>query len=197
VTSEPTGSSEAPVPVSPSDGDPPTTWEEGVVVPSSYPDLARLPPSRRGQSGKKSDVKRTNRSVAGRAAQRSSEALIATTPRENIPPKNELDANDRSDIRATRSAGALERQIKLEQHRDWLEWQRTKRYLVFFGGLIALSTVFAFALKYAGLPPKDVAKLTLLTFISGISGYGLRTLSTKVWYAISSRDRSDQGGSRR
>jgi hypothetical protein len=181
VTSEPPGSSETPVPGSPAaDWNPPSIKEEDLTVPPSYSDLTTLPPS-----------------VAGQAVEKSSAAILATTPRENIPPKNELDANDRSDIRATSSPGALERQIELERHRNWLEWQRTQRYLMFFGGLMALITVFAFALKYAGLQPKDIAKLTLITFISGISGYGLRTLTTKVWDVISSRDRSNQGRSSR
>jgi hypothetical protein len=62
---------------------------------------------------------------------------------------------------------------------------------------MALCTAFAFGLRYADVPPADVAKLTLLTFVSGISGYGLRTLTTKAWYATSSRNRSSQGGSSR
>jgi hypothetical protein len=119
------------------------------------------------------------------------------SPRESTPPKNELDANDRCEIRATSSEDALDRQIKFERHRNRLEWQRTIRYLLFFGGLIALSVAFALGLKYAGVPPDDVAKLTLLTMVSGISGYGLRTLTAKAWSAISSRNRSSQTESSR
>lgn len=168
-----------------------------TVPPPSYLDLARPPVSRRGQSVKKRNTKRTNRSVGGRAVGESSAVLPTTTSRENTPPKNELDANDRREIRATRSPGTLERQIKYEEHRELLEWKRTKRYLVLYSGLMALSIVFAIGLKYAGLPPRDIAKFTSLTFISGIGGYGLRTLTTKAWSAISSRDRSNQGGSSR
>jgi hypothetical protein len=62
---------------------------------------------------------------------------------------------------------------------------------------MALCAAFAFGLKYAGVPPEDVAKLTLLTLVSGISGYGLRTLTTKALYAISSRNRSSQDESSR
>jgi hypothetical protein len=125
------------------------------------------------------------------------EALAALTPREKTPPKNELDASDRSEIRATRSGEALERQIRFEEHRERLESKRTKRYLFLYGGIMALSTVSAIGLKYAGLPPGDIARFTSITFISGISGYSLRTLTTKAWSAISSRDRSNQGGSSR
>jgi hypothetical protein len=170
TVTEPAGSSEAPLPVSPSAGGNLTSiGEQNASVPSAYPVVARL----------------------GAAD------LLGQTPRESTPPKNELDANDRCEIRATSSEGALDRQIKFEKHRDWLEWQRTKRYLLFFGGLMALCAAFAFGLKYAGVPPEDVAKLTLLTLVSGISGYGLRTLTTKALYAISSRNRSSQDESSR
>lgn len=118
--------------------------------------------------------------------------LSASTPRENTSPKNELDAKDRSEIRATRSADALDLQIKLERHRDWLEWQRIKRHLVFVSGLMALSAAFAFGLKYAGIPPVDVAKLIALGFISGLGGYGLRAVTSKIWSAVSARDPSSQ-----
>lgn len=135
--------------------------------------------------------------AAGRAVGASSEALTAPTPREKTPPKNELDAGDRSEIRATSSGEALERQIRFEEHRERLESKRAKRYFLLYGGIMALSTVSAIGLKYAGLPPGDIARFASLTFISGISGYSLRTLTTKAWSAISSRDRSNQGGSSR
>jgi hypothetical protein len=135
--------------------------------------------------------------AAGRAVGGSSEALAAPTPREKTPPKNELDAGDRSEIRATSSGEALERQIRFEEHRERLESKRTKRYFLLYGGIMALSTVSAIGLKYAGLPSGDIARFASLTFISGISGYSLRTLTTKAWSAISARDRSNQGGSSR
>jgi hypothetical protein len=195
VTSEPPGSSGTPLPDLPSVDESLLSAKEGdiAVSPPSYPDVDKPPLSRRGQSGSKGSVKRTNRSVAGRAVG----ALAAPTPREKNPPKNELDANDRSEIRATRSGRALKRQIKFEEHRERLESKRTKRYLFLYGGIMALSTVSAIGLKYAGLPPGDIARFASLTFISGISGYSLRTLTSKARSAISSRDRSNQDGSSR
>ena len=175
VTSEPPRPSETPSPAPfTADGSLPATVEKDLT--DSYVDkpVTRTSPSRRVSAD-----------------------LLAATPREKMPPKNELDADDRRDIRATRSLEALEIQIKLERHRDWLEWQRTKRYLVFYGGLMALTAAFVLGLKYADVPPQDIAKLAFLTIASGISGYGLRALTTKIWYAISSRDTSSQRKSSR
>jgi hypothetical protein len=173
VTSEPTGSSGTPLPDLPSVDESLLSAQEGDIA-------------------------------AGRAVGGTSGALASSTPRERTPPKNELDASDRSEIRATSSGEALERQIRfeehrarLEEHRERLESKRTKRYYFLFGGIVALSTVSGIGLKYAGLPPGDIARFVSLTFVSGISGYSLRTLTTKAWSAISSRDRSNQGGSSR
>jgi hypothetical protein len=122
---------------------------------------------------------------------------FAPTPRENTPPRDELDATDRLNIRTTRSVETLEIQIKLDNHREWLAWLRTIRYLIFYGGLVALTAAFALGLKYANVPPQDIAKLTFLALASGISGYGLRALTGKIRNAISSRNTSDQRQSSR
>jgi hypothetical protein len=195
LTSGPTGSSETPLSVSLSaDGSTIPIREENVTELSAHPAARKPDPT-----------------VAEQLAGGASADLFAPTPRENIAPENELDAKDRSEIRATRSADALdlqikleehhikleEQHIKLEEHRAKLEWQRAIRYLVFVAGLMALSAAFAFVLKYAGMQPNDVAILTILAFISSIIGYTLRAVSSKVWYANSSRDSSNQRESSR
>lgn len=181
VTSEPAGSSETSLPVSLSpDGNIPSPGEKNAPVVPVHLEVAEAPPSATNQRD-------------GEA----SGPFFASTPREKTSPKNELDAKDRSEIRATSSPGALDLQIQFERHRDWLEWQRTKRLLVFVAGLMALSAAFTFGLKYAGVPPVDVAKLTALGFISGLGGYGLHAVTAKVWSTISSRDSSSQRESMR
>jgi hypothetical protein len=181
VTSEPAGSSETSLPVSLSpDGDMPSLGEKNSPAVPAHPGITKPPPSA------------TNKQ-AGEAAG----PFFASAPREETSPKNELDAKDRSEIRATSSAEALDLQIQFERHRDWLEWQRTKRHLVFIAGLMTLSAAFACGLKYAGIPPIDVAKITAIGFISSLGGYGLHAVTAKVWSAISSRDSSSQRQSMR
>lgn len=180
LTSGPTGSSETSLPASVSaDGNILPIEEEHLATSSAYLATVEPPPSVVRQAGE------------------ISADLISPTPRENTVPQTELDAKDRCEIRATRSAETLDLQIKLEKHRNWLEWQQTKRHLVVIAGLMAMSGAWAFGLKYAGVQPKDVAKLTGLAFISGIGGYGLHSLRAKVWHAISSRNSPSQRESSR
>lgn len=122
----------------------------------------------------------------------SSDAVFQSTRREETPPKNQLDADDRRDSRATRSETSLDLQIRLENHRNRLEWQRMLRLLVFYGGIVALSGAFAFLLTFAGFSSDEAARIVLAGLVSGISGYGLRGFITKIWDWNSSRKEQDQ-----
>jgi hypothetical protein len=103
-----------------------------------------------------------------------------------------LDADDRRDSRATRSKENLELQIELENHRNKLEWQRMLRFLVFYGGILALSGALAFLLIFAGFSSVQAARIIIAGLVSGLSGYSLRGVVAKIWDWNSSRKEQGQ-----
>jgi len=112
--------------------------------------------------------------------------------RKDTPPKNQLDANDRLETRATESEEQLTRRMRFERHRNTLAWHETLRNIVFFGGVSALTVVLVFALKTEGLSTEAAYHVALAGMIGGMGGYGLRNLFSKILQRSSSRDERGQ-----
>jgi hypothetical protein len=113
----------------------------------------------------------------------------APTVRDDSAPRDQLDANDRREIRATRSQEDLDLQIRLENHDNNLAWQKMLRELVFYGGLTALTGSLAFVLKFAGLSAAEIARIALAGIIGSLGGYGLRGFAGKVFTWMPRRGR--------
>ena len=61
-----------------------------------------------------------------------------------------------------------------------MEWHRTLRNLVFYGGVLALSMVFVICWKAERFPAEVAWRIVLYGSISCIGGYGLRNLANKI-----------------
>jgi hypothetical protein len=95
--------------------------------------------------------------------------------RESIPPKTQLDADDRRDGRATESPERLALQMALERHRNWLKWQHMLRNLVSYGGIVTVTAACAFLLKVAHFPALEAASIATGGSLSAACGYRVRS----------------------
>lgn len=149
---------------------------------------------KRGQLGKSSRSSANTDGIATarneRGASNEQAGIVPyPTPRENLPPEDQLDADDRSLWRATMSDAGLQRHLEVQNNHNRLEWHRMLRHLVFCGGATALSAVVYFLAVHAGLPSEDAARFAIIGLTSTTGGYGLNNLVTTRRRRGSSRHR--------